>query len=348
MASVDIYSAINTYVVYKEETAWGAAATPAGTDYIDRVTSINCTMKNNRQRFNAIGEGANATSTTNGSVEISGSITAQLTNAAFFKYLIVGDIEANTGTESDPSDINEVNVIGYTADVNCPSITIEFGNNGTVDDVIKLDGVTFSSWRLSCKVGEPVTWNADYRARYATRAASGALTYTAPTDRPLCFIDGTLVVGSDTVLRVDSFEISGNNNINYYYNLGSRFLAQPTMGTRRYDFTITVLHSADTTASKLSGVEIRELLMGAASSTVFSASGAPDEFGDMTLTLTEGSTSGDNTIEFQFENCYLEEISEPIEIGDTGGPIMLTITGYALSGLTNSTVKTPIEYYTHT
>ena len=347
MATIDVYTAVDTYVVYKEDTAWGTAGTPTGTDYVDRVSGVTCTVKNNRQRFNSLGS-VNANIATNGAVEISGSISAQLTNPDFFQYLVNGVKVANAATEADPSDINEVDNVGYSA-TTCPSITLEFGTDGgTVDDRIKIDGVIFTNWRLSAKVGEAVVWSADFRGRNINRSASGALVYTGPTEEPFTFADGNLTVGSDTVVRVDSFELTGANNTAFYYALGSRLLQQPTMGTRRYDFTITIVHSDDTTSNKLSGTEIRELLFGAASSTTPETGGTPTEFGDIKLTLTEGAATGDETIIFQLEGCYLEEISEPIEMSDTGGPIMFSISGFALAALTNSTNNTLVEYYTHT
>lgn len=344
--STDIYHGTDTYVVYAEDTAWGTAGTPTGSDYIDRITGITCSVRNNRARYNQLGTGPDATAVMNGTVEISGTITAELTNAKFFEYLINGVSVANTGTESDPSDINEVNNIGYTA-TTCPSLTVEFGNDGVVDDVITLDGVTFQSWRVTGRVGEIVTYSADYRARNINRAATGALTYTAPTEQPFSFADCTVAFGSDTVLKVESFEISGNNNTNLYYSVGSRFLQHPTMGTRRYDWTLTVTHSDDTTASRLSGTELRELLFGAAGSTSPEAGGTPTTCGNVIITLTEGAATGDETIIFQMENCYIDEISEPIEMSDTGGQIMLTVTGFSLAGLTNASDKTFIQYYTH-
>lgn len=344
--TTDIYTATDTSVTYAEDTAWGTAGVPTGVDYIDRVTSINCTIKNNRTRYNNLGTGPNAAVVTNGTVDISGSITAQLTNAEFFQYLVGGVVVANAGTQADPSDVNEVDGFGYSA-TTVPSITVWFGNNGTVDDVMKLDGLTFNNWTVSAKVGEPVTWTADYKARNLNRASSGALTYTAPTKKPFTFADGTVSIGSDTVAKVESIELTGNNNYNYYYSIGSRLLSQPTFGTRRYDFTMTIKHSDDTTASTLSGTEIRELLFGAAGSTTPETGGIPTACGDLVVTLTEGTASGDNLIEFQFDDCYIEEISEPIEMGDNGGPIMLTVSGFALSGLTNGSDKTVIEYGTH-
>jgi len=342
------YTGLDTYVVYKKETAWGTAAAPAGTDYVDRVNSISTTMKNNRTRYNSLGTGANASVVTNGTFDVSGSISAQFTNPAFFRYLINGVAAGNAGTEADPEDINEVNSIGYTDSTMCPSMTLEYARNLAVDDEVAVDGVTFTSWKFNAKTGEPCTWSADYRGRYVTVAAASALTYTGPTEEPLNFTDASMTIGGDTVLKMESIELSGNNNYNYYYNLGSRFLQIPTMGTRRYDFTITVLHTYDDTASSVSGVELRGMMLGAdGTATVPEATGVPSECGDIIVTLTEGAATGDETVSFKFESCYIEDVSEPVEIGDDGGPVMLTITGFALAGLTNSTENTVIEYYTH-
>ena len=344
--TIDVYTGIGHSVVYKEDTAWGTPGTPAGTDFVDIVTGITCLVKNNRMRHWALGD-PNAAVVTNGVVEITGSVTAQLTNADFIQYLINGVKVANAATEADPSDINEVNGFGYSA-TTCPSITIEFGEDGTVDDVITLDGVTFNSWRISAKVGEVITWSADYRARNITRAASGALVYTPPTEAPFNFADGTVTIGSDVVLKVESLELTGGNNRKYYYALGSRLLQVPTMGTRTYDFTMVVKHTDDTTASRLSGTEIRELLFGAAASATPETGGTPTVCGELDITLTEGAATGDETIKFQLSDCYFEDISEPIEMDTEGAAIMLTITGFAVKGRTNSTEQTFCEYYTHT
>ena len=342
--AVNIYTAVDSYLIYKEETAWGTSQAPSAGAFVDRVTSFNVAVKNNRQRHSNLGA-CDAVVATNGAVEISGNITAQLTNPTFFQYLICGVQVDNGGTQANPSDVNEVNNIGY-ASANCPTLSLEMGTAGADEsDVLLIDGCTFTDWTLTAKTGEVVTWNANYRARNITRGTT-AETYVGPTEEPFTFADGTLTVGSDTVVKVDSFELSGSNNTNYQHALGSRLISQPTNGSRRYDFTINVLHSYDSTASKLSGVEIREKLFGAAGVTTPETGGTPTEFGDIVLTLTEGAVSGDESIIISLESCYLDEISEPVEAGDTGGPIMFTITGFALAALTNGAENTLIEFGT--
>ena len=342
--AVNMYTAIDSYVVYSEETVWGTGVTPGAGAFIDRVTGFDLTIKNNRQRHSNLGS-CNAVVATNGTVEVSGSITAQLTNPTFFQYLINGVQVDNGGTQANPSDINEVNNIGYS-ETTCPTISMQMGiNQDDQDDVLLIDGTTFTDWTLTAKVGEPMVWTANWRARNVTRGTTGQ-TYSGPTEEPFTFADGTLAVGSDTVVKVDSFELTGANNTNYQHALGSRLISLPTNGSRRYDFTISVLHSYDSTASMLSGVEIRELLFGAAGSTTPETGGTPTEFGDMVLTLTEGTTSGDESIIISLESCYLEEISEAIAAGDDGGAIMFSITGFALAGLTNGDNNTLIEFGT--
>jgi hypothetical protein len=173
------------------------------------------------------------------------------------------------------------------------------------------------------------------------------LTYTPTTEEPLTFVDAAVTFGSDTVVRVASFDVTGANNHKIDPELGGRLISQPTMGTRRYNWTMVVKHTADTTGSKLSGVELRELLFGAAASATPETGGIPTPCGDITLTLTEGAVAGDETIKVQFDDCYIEEIDQPIEMSDTGGSIFLTVRGYALSGLTNGANKTIVEYYTY-
>jgi len=142
--SISYYKGIDTYVVYAEDTAFGTAGTPTGTDYVDKVSSFSASLTNNMIRVHGIGEGRNATHVVNGNLDCTGSMEWELTDPSFLQYCIIG-AKAGAGTAADPYEISEVDEIGYAAgQVN--TLTLEVGSEGGAnDDVMTYDGVVINN-----------------------------------------------------------------------------------------------------------------------------------------------------------------------------------------------------------
>jgi len=342
MAAISFYRGVETYLLSKEDVAWGTPSTPAGaTDYWDKVTVFNYNITNNFQRIQGIGEGRNATHGVPMGLDVTGSVEWELTDPDCLQYCVIATL-SGAGTVGDPYELQEINRIGYeSGEMN--TLTWEIGSEGATDDVLVFDGVCINNWGITAAVGETVKCTADWVAR-TVNVSTTAETYVSPTNRPLFFGDGSVTVGSDTAKRLQSFSINGTNNLFIYRSLGSRLIEKPEAGVRRYDFTIVMRCHRDEAGSVLSGVEARAL----AFSGVTTAT-TPLDSGDFTavaisLDLVEGAVAGDRVINIDLENCYIESVGAPIDL--EGGAYEITITGFGLSGLTDSTNKVPIRYWT--
>lgn len=337
-----IYSGINTYVIFGEETAFATPATPSGSSYVDKVTSFTATVTNNMIRSQGIGEGRNATASVNGVLDVSGSMEWQFTDPSFLQYCVIA-VESGAGTAGDPYEIQEVDQIGYES-TQCPTLTLEEGKDyGSNDDVVSYDGVAINSFTLNASLGEIVTCTADWVARTATSSTT-VETYTAPTNRPFTFVDGSMTVGSDTVGELQSFSLTCANNVDTFRSMGSRLISQPIAGIRRYDFSITLKLDYNDAASTLSGLEARGIVFDGTTSSTSPADSAQNTAVAVSFDLVEGAGSGDRVVNFDFENCYFESYSEPVAVED--GAVEVTINGFALSGLTDGSNKVPVRWWT--
>ena len=159
-------------------------------------------------------------------------------------------------------------------------------------------------------------------------------------------MDGSVDVGSDTIGELVSCSIVCNNNIQTHRTLGSRMISQPVAGVRRYDFTLVLKLHYDDTASVLSGLEARGIVFNGTTTGTTPNTGAQNTAVAMSLDLVEGAGSGDRVVNFDFENCYFESISEPVML--EAGVVEVTVTGYALAGLADGAVKVPCRWWTIT
>ena len=336
MATPEYYKGTDSYVVYGEETSFGAGATPAAGNRVGRVTSVSYTMTNNMFRTQGMGEGRNATTALTGPFDVSGSIDWDVDDFTFMQYAI-GTL-SGTGVIADPWQLDEADNIGYDA-ANIPTIALEIGSEGdTTDHEVTVDGVVINNLTLTASQGEVLKASCDWIGRNATSSAT-IITYTTPTTKPFVFQQGNVTIGTDS-LHCTSFALTIANNIQTFRNLGSRLIQQPVTGVRRYDFTMTLKYKGDTTASVLSGTELLAYFFGAA--TTASTLGTVTAYA-VSLDITEGAANGDRVVNIDLENCYFDSWSEPITL--EGGAIEVTVGGFGLAGLTDATDKTPIRWY---
>lgn len=338
------YKGIDTYVIYAEDSAFGTPGTPSGSSYVDKVSTFTANITNNMILVHGIGEGRNATHVVNGNLDVTGSMEWELTDPDFLQYCFVGT-RAGSGTAADPYEVQEANEIGYGAgQVN--TLTLEVGSEGGAnDDVMTYDGVVINTFTLSVAQGETAKCSAEWIGRSGTSSTT-VETYTAPTDRPFTFIDGSMTVGTDTVGSLMSAEITCENNMFLFRTMGNRVIAQPVAGVRRYNFTLTLKLYYDDTASTLSGLEARGIVFDGTPSGTTPTNTAQNTSVAVSLDLVEGAGSGDRVVNFDFEECYFESYSAPVELEQ--GAIEITITGYALAGLTDGSAKVPVRWWTIT
>lgn len=334
--AIEFYKGFDSYVIYGAETSYGAGGSPSASNKVGKVQSININMTNNFFRTQGMGDGRNATVAVLGALDVSGSIEWQVDDFTFMQYAI--GVIAGAGAVADPYELQEAANIGYDSG-NIKTLALEIGSEGdSNDDVTTVTGVVLNTLTITATAGEVLTASCDFIGK--TVATSTTLeSYTAATTKPFVFQQGAVTVGTDT-LQCTGFTWTLSNNIQTYRNLGDRTLAQPVMGVRRYDFSITVRKKYDSTASTLSATELRDYFFG--------ASAAPATGGSVTayavsLDITEGAANGDRVVNIDLENCYFESWSEPIEL--EGGVIEVTVAGFGLAGLTDSSVKVPIRWY---
>lgn len=338
------FTGLKTYVLALADTAFGTPSAPAGaTDYWDKVTSGSYTITNNFQRFQGLGEGRDATHASPMGLDVTGSLEWQVTDPDIFQYCIIGTV-TGAGTNASPYKLGEVNRIGFGVG-EVKTLTLEIGSVDTNNDVMTFDGVAINSWSITGEVGGVITATADWIGRSFIKSTSTE-TYTAPANRPFTFVDSQVKIGSDPIGKVQNFTINGANNLFIYRGLGSRLIAKPEPGVRRYDFTINVRLVYDDSASLVSGVEARSLAFDGTLTSTAPLDAATFTAQNLSVLITEGSGTGQRTMTFQFENAYIESVNAPVEV--EGGVIMQTITGFALAGLTDTAIKTPLTYYTHT
>ena len=335
--AIEYYHGHDTYLIYGEDTAWGTSGTVSASNKIGKTTNITINMTNNFIRSQGIGDGRNATSAVLGGFDVNGSIEVEPDDFTFMQYAI--GKRAGAGTAADPYELQELNNIGYDA-TNIKSITLETGSEGdSNDDVKQIDGVVFNQLQLNLNQGETLKASIDWIGRNVTSSTT-LESYTASTTKPFVFQQGGVTIGSDT-FQCMSFQLTLANNITTHRDLGSRFIAQPATGLRRYDFSVTFKMKYDDSASTLSGTELRDYFYGAANT--------PATSGEVTayalnVSINEGATAGDRVVDFDLENCYFESWSEPIPL--EGGFIEVTVTGFGLAGKTDGAAKVPIRWYT--
>ena len=338
MATINFFKGFDSYVVYGAETSFGAGATPAAGNRVGKVTNVSVNMNNNFFRTQGLGEGRNATGAFTGPFDVNGSIDWDVDDFTFMQYAI--GTKTGTGVIADPWELKELDNIGYAGATEIPTIALEIGSEGgSVDHEITVDGVAINSLTLTASQGEVLKASCDWIGRNVTSSAT-IITYTTPTTDVFVFQQGSVVIGASDVFQCTSFALTIANNIQTYRNLGSRLIAQPVTGLRKYDFTITFKFKGDTTASILSGTELLAYFFGAATtpSTLGTVTAYP-----VSLDITEGAAVGDRVVNIDLQNCYFESWSQPVPL--EGGVLEVTVNGFGLAGLIDEAVYVPIRWY---
>jgi len=336
MAS-NVFNGTGSYLIFAEDTAFGTAGTPTGSNYVDKTSTTSYSITNNFVRSHGIGEGRNATQAVPGGLDVSGSTEFELTDPDFLKYCVIG-LVTGSGTVGSPYLITEASDLGYSAST-VNTLTLEVGSIGDTADVMTFDGCAINSWSLSGTADETIKGSFEWLGRQATSSTS-SVTYVPPSNPPMTFQAGALSVAGDTVGKLVSFELTSENNLGVYRTLGSRLINQPVAGIRRYDFTVTVKMNYDDAASTLNAVELRALAMGGLTTSTTCSDVMSWDGKAMSFVLTEGAVAGDRVITVNLADCYFENPSASYDVETQA--IELTVSGFALGG----TSSIPIQWYT--
>jgi len=339
----NIFRTTGTFLVFAEDSAWGTAGTPTGSTYVDRVMSFTPSLENNPIITQGMGDGPNIKKIVNGGFDVNGGMSWLLTDPSFLEYCFAGH-KVGDGTVASPYIIAESDNLGYggvTSEV--PSVTLKKVSDGGTADVMTYDGCFFESCTISGTQGEdnPISVDASWIGRNVVRSTA-SLVYTSPTNRAFNWIDSKVTVGGDTVGECSSFSLSITNEFAKRRELGNRFLLQPSIIRRRYAITLTLRLRENFATKILSGVEMRGLVFtGSTASFGTSASvGAENTLQSCVIQLSEGSASGDRVVNFNFEDCYFQNESEPFELDN--GDVEMTVTIIPTRGLSG----VPVSWYT--
>jgi len=326
------------------ETGYAAGAVETDAISLGQVTSISATWTDNVGRQLGIGEGRNETLYNYGTIDISGSIewnvlaqmaTTDGSSIGFMKFFF-GSV-SGSGTTAAPYEISEEDNIDYT---NMYSFAIYAQNeSGTTDDVDLYEGCVANSISLTAAQGDILKASMDWTAKQVTCNTSITTAYSAPTDAPWGFQQGTFKWGAtpSAVAGVSSFTLTCNNSPFTFYSMGSRFIEKPEYGRRLYDFTLTCKMTSDVATT------LRDNLFGQANSftTGIDPSTLTADY-EIALEFAEGGSSGDKVMHILLDQCALSAMSKAVPVGQ--GLVEVTFTGFAKQGKSNN----PIKYYTTT
>lgn len=333
-----------------DETSYAAGGVETDALSIGKVTNFSSTLTDNVHRLLGIGEGRNETSYVYGNVDITGTMewimlaqmNATIGSISLLKYA-VGGIQGS-GTTAAPYEIVEFDEIGYSA-TTIPTFAMWAQNEGgATDDVDLYEGCTVNSFTMTATQGDTLKASMDWVAQKVTSAASITTPYAAPTDSPWVFQQGSFKWGATptAVAKVSAFSLTMANTPLIYRSLGSRFIEQPEMGRRLYDFSVTV-KMTDAIATTL-----RDDFYGAANA--FVAGNDPSTItanDEIALTFVEGSgVSGDKTMVVELDQCAIGNMSKAVPVGQ--GLVEVTFTGFAKSAKPDSTDNVLIRYWTIT
>ncbi len=333
------YDGRDAYLIYDEETSYGAGGDPAVAKNFGRVQSVTLDMNQNLIRSQGIGEGPNAVDVSLGVFDVSGSLSSKPVDFTFLTFG-VGTKTGGGASAGDPFILTENDIIGYSAN-QIPSINIELGEKAISNHQVKqITGSVFESWTLSGEIGQELLCDVRFQGQTVTRSTT-IETYTAPTTRTFKFNDGGLNWATES-LNITRFSITCVLNPVFPREVANRFRKQPTLGVRRYDWTLTMNMNYDDTASTLSTTEFI--------SDFFQAANAPIANGPITgdafdFTIREGTSSGDQNLLIQLENSFVTSWSENPSV--EGGQISVNVSGFSLAGKDDGAGnKEPIHWWT--
>jgi len=332
-----------------EETDYATGGVETDALSIGQVTNFTSTRTDNVQRLLGIGEGRNETHHAYGNVDISGTIDwnvlAQMNSTIGSLSLLkfaVGKVQGS-GTTAEPYEMVELDEIGYSASTLYSFAIWAQNEGGATDDVDLFEGCTVNSFTLTATQGDVLKASMEWTGQKVTSSTAITTAYSAPTDNVWTFQQGGLKYGAtpSSVALVSSFTLTYNNNPLIYRALGSRFIQQPELGKRTYDFTI-VTKMTDTIATTL-----RDDLYGQANS--FVDGDDPSEVtadDELWLEFDEGTSSGDKRLRIELDQCALTSMSKPIPVGQ--GLVEVTFTGIAKSGKADGEDNVLMRYWTET
>lgn len=302
-----------TYANYGFEASYGAGAVSART--FGRDVKLTLNQKNNLIRHYSIGA-RNASTTSAQKYEGNASVEFVMANGSFFRAILGAVADAGAGPYTHT----------YTESNTVPSFAIDTGSElGSTDEVTEIQGCKVGTWSLSAAIGEPVKVKLECPFKTLSTTTSSIGSQVAETEEPFTFAQGSLQIPSgNTIGLVQSIEVSGTNDIEMLWGLGSRLAQNAVEKKREYNFKMTVAFS------DLSTTGLYTKFLGDTSSPFTpSDPNTPAAQATLVLTFSNGlSSTNVRSVVMTFANFYIDEHTLPKDVNEV---IKEDVTGFALS-----------------
>jgi len=322
------------------KTQYGPESSTYGTEtgsyaVLPRVQSCNIESENGLIYDYGLGEGLNATNTYYGPFTANGAVTFNPTDFDFLKHWV--GHKSGAGTSGDKYTLTEATSIEAASAATGKLIpfSIERVNDDGTDTVDFALGCVGTDFSLSGSIGSKLECTANFIAQKSGHRASGE-SYTADTSSAFIMINGTWSWGASpsALSGVRQFSISMNNNITAENTrtIESRFIGIPVFGIREYKFSVQILM-----AQSLAATIINDFYGYESSGTYTPEDGSNTTSPTSSLEFSVDFVNGDNYASIELDECSIDRISKPAEVG--GGVVVLTFEGTARKGLGNAPIK---------
>ena len=287
-----VYHSKNAYALIGQESTWGTPVT-ADRD-IGIIQNITATSRNNIIKAFGLSD-RNVAKLVTGKFDVGLDGEIQFQHGRLLEYTLgsVGHVETtgdwkHTFTEADET----------------PSFTLEDGFNGTTDVVLTYAGCKIANTTIALAVDGILTQRFTGIAKTVatgTSASSGVVS-ALPVFHSLT---GELKLETVALGKVQSFDVTINNNTEIVFELGNRFGAEAISKNREYDFTFSMaFESLD---------EYNEFLGQANSPITTEVTPVTIEF-----KASNGTALGSGNREFfiKFTDAKIEEVGVPVRVGE--------------------------------
>ena len=317
MATQSYTSGYGSYANYGFETTYGTAAASKVRPFGAGV-KITHTRRNNMEIIYGLGF-RNAAGNAAKKFEGSASIEFILTNATWMRALFGAVADAGSYTHT------------YSETVTVPSFTVATGTElGTADEVTELTGCKIDNATITATQGELVKVRLECPYKTETLATSGIASQNTETFSAYSFAQGLLewTASGGEIGKVQSFELTVNNDLEGVYGLGSRLRAATVEKRREYNLRISIAFKDVT--------ELLTKFYGQATGPL--PTSTPATQATIVLTFTQGSgagSAGNEKIVMTIANIYFDENSLPKDVNEV---IKEDVTGGALGTTANANI----------
>lgn len=299
----------NVGLMYGTESTYGTAVA-ATTAIGGKVQLFSPTKNNNTLRIRGLGEGRNISKLLYGPFDVAGTITWDLADLTFLRYLI-GPLTGAGTSDAAPKILTEADEFGV-GEIDSFTL-IANKEDGSTDMEDTYSGCVLVDCTISGAETGAITATATFVAKSFSTDTAIANAFTKNTLTPYVGQQASLKWGGTptTVAKISNWSVTITNNPVIYRSIASRLIEQPVAGPRDYTFTIAVRESQTIQNTLMAN------FLGDASEPFTPNTGvtSADVTADLNLQilLAEGAGSGDRKATIKFDQATLIDDSEAIE-----------------------------------